>query len=87
MKKLAKKKTDGEPIKDSTAIYKKEMNDAYTSAARNMTNAKERDSAFARAEKAGKDMDRQSKKGKPGYTAMGFPIKKTGGAIKTKSKK
>jgi hypothetical protein len=87
MKKLVKKQTGG-PIKDSTAIYKKEMSDAYTSAARNMTNPKQRDSAFARAEKAGKDMDRQSKKGKTGYDATGFPLKKKqDGGVKPDLKK
>jgi hypothetical protein len=75
------------PTADSTAYYKKVESDAYESAARNMNSPKYSEQAFKRAGQAGKDVDRQSKKGKPGYDANGFPLKKkNGGMIKAKKK-
>lgn len=62
---------------DSTQYYKKQEKDAYESAARNMTSPKVSESAFKRAAEIGKDIDRQNKKGKPGYDKNGFPIKKS----------
>ena len=71
---------------DSSAYYNKQMMDAYESAARNMNFPEYRESAFKRAKQAGKDLDRQAKKGKPGYDKDGFPIKKqrSGGKIAPK---
>ena len=36
--------------------------------------------------KANEDVNRQAKKGKPGYDANGFPSKKMGGSTKSKKK-
>jgi surface antigen len=55
------------PTADSTLYYQKQQKEAYESASRNMTSPKYSDSAFKRAAKIGKDIDRQDKKGKPGY--------------------
>ena len=75
-KKLVKKSTGGEPIKDSTKYYK----DLYNA---NVTvGASQKD-----PKKMDKYINRQSRKGKPGYDANVFPLKKMGGAVKTKSKK
>jgi hypothetical protein len=82
MKKTIKKAQKGvKATADSTVFFKKQMQDAYSSAARNMKNPEQRESAFKRASEAGKSLDRQSRKGKPGYDKDGFPIKKqrTGG--------
>jgi len=62
--------------KDSTAYFQKRMDEAYEAAARNMNSPKYSEQAFKRAKQAGKDIDRQKLKGKPGYDANGFPIKK-----------
>lgn len=77
------------PTPDSTSYYEKMQEDAYSSAARNMNSPKYADQAFNRAREAGKNIDRQSKKGKPGYDANGFPLKKnkTGGVTKAKDGK
>ena len=58
---------------DSTGYYSKKVLKSYG----------EKD--FAGAKKASDDVARQSKKGKPGYDANGFPVKKkmkSGGALK-----
>ena len=72
----AQKDISVKPTTDSTAYYKKVQSDAYKSAARNMNSPKYSDQAFKRAEQAGKDIARQSKKGKPGYDKNGFLVTK-----------
>ena len=59
-----KKAQDGKKTPDSTGYYSRKLLKAYG----------EKD--FAGAKKASADVARQSKKGKPGYDASGFPIKK-----------
>lgn len=59
-----KKAQDGNKTPDSTGYYSRKLLKAYG----------EKD--FAGAKKASDDVARQSKKGKPGYDASGFPIKK-----------
>jgi hypothetical protein len=73
----AQKGMSVKPTADSTAYYKKVESEAYESAARNMNSPKYSEQAFKRAGQAGKDVARQSRKGKPGYDKNGFPIKKT----------
>ena len=63
------------PTADSSAYYKERMDEDYTSAAMNMSSPKYSDQAFKRAKIHGDALNRQSKKGKPGYDANGFPIK------------
>jgi hypothetical protein len=76
MAKVKKRAANGDQVKptaDSTAYYSKKVLKAYG----------EKD--FAGAKKASDDVARQSKKGKPGYDANGFPVKKkmkTGGSLK-----
>jgi hypothetical protein len=71
-----KKAQVGEKVKatpDSTAYYSKKVLKAYG----------EKD--FPGAKKASDDVVRQGKKGKPGYDASGFPVKKkmkSGGSLK-----
>jgi hypothetical protein len=78
VKKIKKAQTGKsvKPTADSSAYYKKEMMDNYEAAARNMNSPKYSESAFKRAKQSSSDLDRQSKKGKPGYDANGFPLKK-----------
>jgi len=91
-KKLIKKQTGGGS--DSTdyylskeAMYRNKMgSNSMNTDANGVLNVKRQKEAIAKADKAKADADRQSKKGKPGYDATGFPKKKTGGAIKTKKK-
>ena len=87
IKKVKKAQKGIKATADSSIHYDKMASDAYESAARNMRSPKYRDQAFERAEQAGKDSDRQKRKGKPGYDANGFPIKKnkTGGVAKAKT--
>lgn len=73
----AQKGISVKPTADSTAYYKKVESEAYKSAARNMNSPKYSEQAFKRARQAGKDIARQSLKGKPGYDKNGFPIKKS----------
>lgn len=76
VKKSVKKAKVGDQVKptpDSTAYYSKKVLKAYG----------EKD--FPGAKKASDDVARQGKKGKPGYDANGFPIKKKmkdGGSLK-----
>ena len=76
MAKVKKRAANGDQVKptaDSTAYYSKKVLKAYG----------EKD--FAGAKKASDDVARQSKKGKPGYDANGFPVKKkmkSGGSLK-----
>jgi hypothetical protein len=69
VKKSMKKYADGGPMQskptaDSTGIYSRKLLKAYG----------ERD--FEGAKKASDNVVRQGKKGKPGYDANGFPVKK-----------
>ena len=85
-KKLVKKITGGEPIKDSTKYYK-DLYNANVTVGASQKDPKKMDKYIKGAIKANEDVNRQSRKGKPGYDANGFPLKKMGGAVKTKSKK
>jgi hypothetical protein len=62
--KKAQKGAQMKPTADSTGYYSRKVLKSYG----------EKD--FAGAKKASDDVARQSKKGKPGYDANGFPIKK-----------
>ena len=90
IKKPAKKmQMGGKATADSTAYFKKRESDAYSSAARNIKDPKLSGQAFKRGLEAGKSVDRQSKKGKPGYDKNGYPLKKQemGGVTKAKNGK
>lgn len=88
-KKLVKKQTGGGTKKataDSTKYYKDENKFQWDLA---QTNAKfglrkSADEHANKATKATKDADRQMFKGKPGFNANGFPLKKMGGSTKKK---
>jgi hypothetical protein len=91
-KKLAKKQTGGGS--DSTAHYLRDEamyrnkfgSNSVNTDANGVLNVKRQKEAIAKADQAKANAARQSKKGKPGYDATGFPKKKIGGAIKTKKK-
>jgi hypothetical protein len=69
--KKSEKGSQIKPTADSTGYYSRKLLKSYG----------EKD--FAGAKKASDDVARQSKKGKPGYDANGFPIKKkNGGSLK-----
>ena len=72
---VIKKAQNGTKTKDSTAYYR---NKEYISElkALNATNKPEMDKQFNERNKAKLDRLRQSKKGKSGYDANGYPIKK-----------
>ena len=72
---------------DSTAYYKKVESEAYKAAALNMNSPKYSEQAFKRALQAGKAIDRQSLKGKPGYDKNGFPIGEWFKKVTTNEKK
>jgi hypothetical protein len=76
MKAIKKAQTGVKATKDSTAYFKARMNEDYESAARNMNSPKYSEQAFKRAKQHGDDYFRQANKGKKGYDANGFPIKK-----------
>ena len=94
VKKIKKYQNSGAPLKsssDSSAYYKnldkkyaKASNDAYKK-----HDVKGSFSAMSEAMKASANAERQKLKGKPGYDANGFPIKKnkTGGVTKAKDGK
>jgi len=66
------------PTKDSTAYYKKEVKNATKNLADSYSGTKGYPGISAASNKlrdANKNLERQSKKGKPGYDAMGFPKK------------
>lgn len=70
-------------IKDSSNIYRRMGNEA----AKEMSNAKTSEGLSVASNKirmSDINLERQSKKGKPGYDAMGFPVKKNkiGGTTK-----
>lgn len=86
-KKLAKKQTGGDSTNyylGKEAMYRNNIGATSTNTdAKGVLNVKRQKEAFAKADVAKANADRQSKKGKPGYTAMGFPIKKQmGGSSK-----
>ena len=85
---IKKMQAGGKATPDSTAYFKKRESDSYTSAARNIKDPKLSGQAFKSALEAGKSVDRQSKKGKPGYDKNGYPLKKQkmGGVIKKTTK-
>ena len=86
--KRAQKGTAVKPTADSTKYYKDE-NKFQWDLAQNAAKfglGKSADEHAKKATQAGKDAFRQSYKGKPGFNANGFPIKKTGGSIKKKKK-
>ena len=67
---------------DSTAYYSNQAREFGEAAARNMNNSSS-DRAFKNQKEALDNMFRQSNKGKPGYDANGFPVKKkAGGNVK-----
>ena len=76
MKTIKKAQGGVKATKDSTAYFQKRMDEAYESAARNINSPKYSEQAFKRAKQASSDAERQKLKGKPGYDANGFPIKK-----------
>lgn len=88
-KKVLKKAQKGitvKPTTDSTSFYTKRMLSNMDMADRSKGELKER--FTKKYNQASDDLNRQSKKGKPGYDANGFPLKKKmGGTIKFKKKK
>ena len=76
-KKILKKAQKGitvKPTADSTSFYTRRMLSNMDMADRSKGELKE---IFTKKYKqAADDLNRQSKKGKPGYDSMGFPIKK-----------
>ena len=88
IKKKAQRGGTYKPTADSTEYYKKQMN-AYA----NMSEKSAKTATLPQMEAiskglqtAGNNMIRQNKKGKPGYTANGFPKKKCGGKVSKKKK-
>jgi hypothetical protein len=79
----------GGSMTDSTAYYTKEAKDRAAIAVLNAQRGyrKAAEDNMAKARKAYSDASRQQFKGKPGFDKMGNPIKKTGGSIKSQSKK
>lgn len=75
MAKMIKKAQNGAKTADSTAYYR---NKEYISELKALTatNKPEMDKQFNEKDKAKLNRLRQSKKGKPGYDANGFPLKK-----------
>jgi hypothetical protein len=66
------------PTQDSTTFYKKEVKKAT----KNLADSYSSPTSYSRISvasnkltAAGKNLERQSKKGKPGYDKMGFPKK------------
>lgn len=80
-----KKAQNGAKTKDSTAYFSNLKNNAYKVADeyRNaaFSGGDVREKAKKVAFKASDNLRRQSKKGKPGYDANGFPKKKNGGSL------
>ena len=86
MAKLIKKQTGGGTKKataDSTKYYK-DLYNANVTVGASQKDPKKMDKYIKGALKANEDVNRQSRKGKPGYDANGFPLKKMGGIIKKK---
>lgn len=88
-KKVLKKAQVGKivkPTKDSTKYYK-DLYDANIVVGASKKDAKSMSRYIEGATKAYDNLNRQYKKGKPGYDANGFPIKKKmGGSVKSKKK-
>lgn len=87
MRKLAKKQTGGDSTNyylGQEAMYRNNIGSTSSNTdAKGVLNVKKQKQAFAKADAAKANAERQSKKGKPGYTSMGFPIKKQmGGSAK-----
>lgn len=86
---IKKYQKGGQPAtSDSTAYYKKQGNKAAVEMA-NATTASGLRTASNKITAADKSVARQKLKGKPGYDANGFPLKKSkmGGSVKKSSKK
>ena len=87
-KKVKKAQKGTEVTADSTAYLKKDikMYSDLEMVHAKYGNKKAADEAMQQSKKARIDLTRQSKKGKRGFNANGFPIKKkTGGAVKKKT--
>ena len=96
-KKLTKKQTGGKVKDDSTPKYKspfgkatKDSTQYYQDKAKDMLQAY-KNTGNEKWKKEGmdaaKNVYRQKFKGKPGFDANGFPIKKTGGSVKATVKR
>ena len=88
-KKLIKKKSGGEPVKDSTSYYKNvaktmALKSAEADKKGNVLGSKMYEDTMI---KANDSAQRQKNKGKAGFDANGFPKKKIGGTVKIKTKK
>jgi hypothetical protein len=87
-KSIVKKAQMGKSVKptaDSTKYYTNKMLSNMDMAMRSTGELKSRFNK--KTDEASKSLSRQSKKGKPGYDANGFPLKKkNGGMIKAKKK-
>lgn len=93
MKKTIKKAQKGvKATPDSTAYYNKEATTNVNRATKVLkekgSNSKEYKTAFDKQIKSLQNIRRQAKKGKPGFDANGFPIKKqkSGGKVMLKRK-
>lgn len=91
-KKVLKKTQSGgstKPTKDSTKYFKDEskFNTDLALLHAKFGHRKRADDKMAEAKQNLKDASRQYFKGKPGYDANGYPKKKSGGVIKSKTKK
>ena len=86
-KKLVKKQSGGisKATPDSTKYYK-DLYNANVTVGASQRDPKKMDKYIKGALKANEDVNRQAKKGKPGYDANGFPSKKMGGSTKSKKK-
>jgi|TARA_R110000764_G_scaffold37019_3_gene82518 hypothetical protein len=87
-KKVKKAQKGTEVTADSTAYLKKDikMHSDLAMVHAKYGNGKAAKEAMQQSNKAREDLARQWKKGKRGFNANGFPIKKkTGGAVKRKT--
>ncbi len=87
-KKPVTKTTVVKPTADSTAIYQQRLDNFVNKTGGNLPVKLRNNSDERTVFKMASDVQRQSKKGKPGYDKNGFPIKKSkkGGSIKSKRK-
>lgn len=88
-KSVVKKAQMGKSIKPTADSTKYFTNKLLSSMDMAMRSTGELKSTFnKKTDEAAKNLSRQSKKGKPGYDANGFPLKKkkNGGMIKAKKK-
>lgn len=88
IKKKAQKGTSIKPTADSTNYYLKKGEKNYGSFINSLEEKNNKKSTTYKraADKAFDNAARQSKKGKPGYDANGFPKKKCGGKVSKKKK-